>query len=156
VFSHHSARMRDFKLENGEVGQARLYMVEMKLRVYGLEIVDGHSSLQRPDRVSAAYGGHLRMANRDRRRTITAQPARAVCGVRRIGNVDSDILEFEIGAGGYRDWPSEIEIDVLQFYVPIDMEYSMVPVRAFTADDRAVFKRGKRALTQHWQGQQDN
>ena len=44
MFSHHSTRMRDFKFENGEVSQARLYMVEMKFRVYRLEIVDRHSS----------------------------------------------------------------------------------------------------------------
>lgn len=96
------------------------------------------------------------MANRDGRRTFTAQPASAVCGVRRIGDVDSDILEFEIGAGGYRDGSSEVEIDVLQFYVPIDMECSIVPVRAFVGYDGAVLQRGKRVLRQDWHGEQEN
>ena len=96
------------------------------------------------------------MANRDGRRTFTAQPASAVCGVRRIGDVDSDILEFEIGAGGYRDGSSEVEINVLQFYVPIDMECSIVPVGAFVVYDGAVLKRGKRGLRQHGHGQQEN
>ena len=70
--------------------------------------------------MSAADCRHLRMANRDLRRAFTAQPAGAVCGVRRIGDVDSDILEFEIGAGGYGDRSPEVEIDVLKFYMALD------------------------------------
>ena len=55
-----------------------------------------------------------------------------------------------------RDGSSEVEIDVLQFYVPIDMECSIVPVRAFVGYDGAVLQRGKRVLRQDWHGEQEN
>jgi hypothetical protein len=96
------------------------------------------------------------MSNRDSRRTFTAQPAGTVCGVRRIGDLDSDILELKIGSSGYCDGSPEFEIDALYSYVPFNTQCSIVPVRAFVGYDRAVLERGKRVLRQHWQGQQQN
>lgn len=44
----------------------------------------------------------------------------------------------------------------MYFYVPVDMQWSIVPVRAFTGCDRAVLQGRKRGLRQDWQGHQEN
>src|SRR5256885_2968925 len=128
MFSNHLARVRNFEFENRKIGQFRPRVIQMKFRVHCLEVVDVYISLQRPDWMSAADCRHLRISDCDFSWTLTTQVAGSICHLGWVGDLHSDIVDFEIGSPSDGDRSTKFEIDALKSDVSLNAQRAVLPI----------------------------
>src|SRR5579862_3720446 len=153
MFPDNLARIRNLKFENVEIGQSGVGVVEVKLRVYSLKIIDCEVTLQPPDRMGAPRDGHLRITDRDPGRTFSTQSTRTVCSLRRVRHLDSNVFDVEVGAWSDNDWSAQIEIDISKFDAPFNRQPAFVPVSGPIIDNSSILQGRERLLRGHRNGQ---
>ena len=121
-------------------------MIEMELRIGGLESVDVHFALQRPHGVRAAGGRHSRVAHDDVRRTFAAQAAGAVGRAVGIRDHEVHVVEFESSAGGDANRAVQGQRHLLQRDLAFDAQFAVVAEFAGASEDYAIVKRQEVAV----------